>query len=101
MSERIDKLKAIVERATDSGAFHVQSTPVREVFRGKVAWEGVVEAFSLTDHPTVPRCYAWSYQDDNGKTQFVTVLEKPPVTSPQTAVKVYLASLANGKDTSP
>jgi len=99
LSPRIQAIKNLVERELGS-CFHVQSAPVRETFGGKVVWEGIVEVFSLTEHPTSPRCYAWSYLDNYGKTQFVTVLEKPPVQSPQTAVKVYIASLAS-KDTSP
>ena len=39
------------------------------------------------------RCHAWSYED-NGETQYVTVLELPPVTSAETAVKVAIAASA-------
>lgn len=94
MTERLKRIQQAVETAAGGKALHVHSKPVREVFRGKVVWEGVVEIFSLLDHPKAPRCHAWSYQDDAGETQFVTVLELPPVSDPQTAVKVYVASLA-------
>lgn len=56
-----------------------------------MVWEGVVEVFKIDGHPKAKRCYAWSYQD-KGETQFVTALEIPPVTSPQTAVKAVIAS---------
>ena len=92
LSERIQGIKRVVERE-EGPCFHVHSVPVREMFGKEVVWEGVVEVFSLTEHPTSPRCYAWSFVDDHGKTQFVVVLDKPPVQSPQTAVKAYVASL--------
>ena len=63
------------------------------MFRGDVVWEGIVETFDLFLNPEVKRCYAWSYEQ-NGETQYATVLHIPPVDSPQTAVKVAIASKA-------
>src|SRR5580658_8752950 len=62
-----------------------------EKLRNQTVWEGVVESFALTGHPKAKRCYAWSYQD-NGETQYVNVLEIPPVISPKTAVQAAIAS---------
>jgi len=31
---------------------------VRDVFRGKVAWEGAVEVFAVTGHPRATTAYA-------------------------------------------
>ena len=53
--------------------------------RGQVIWEGVIESFDLTGHPKANRCYAFYIMEDDGP-QFTTVLEIPPVDSPQTAV---------------
>jgi hypothetical protein len=72
---------------------YVKSIPIREVFNGLVAWDGVVEVFDLIDHPKAKRCYAWSF-DDGKQTRSITVLELPPVDSPETAVKVAIASKA-------
>lgn len=74
-------------------ARHVESKPVIEMFQGKVAWDGVVEAFELTGHPHTKRCYAWSYLD-KGELQYVTILERPPVDSAETAVKIAIAAQA-------
>ena len=93
MSERIDKLKTAIEAMHRCAARHVASEPVIELFRGEVAWDGVVETFALTGHPKAQRCHAWSYED-NGETQYVTVLELPPVDSAETAVKVAIAAKA-------
>src|ERR1700736_1813494 len=93
MSERIAKLKEAIETMHHCMVRHVTSEPVIEIFRGEVAWDGVVETFELTGHPKANRCYAWSYRDGGG-TQFVTILELPPVDSPESAVKVAIAAKA-------
>ncbi len=72
-------------------ARHGGSEPVIELFRGEVAWDGVVEMFDLHGHPKTNRCYAFM---EDGETHYTTVLEIPPVDSPETAVKVAIAAKA-------
>jgi hypothetical protein len=43
--------------------------------------------------PQSKRCYAWSFTE-NGEPKYTTVLEIPPVDSPESAVKVAIASKA-------
>jgi hypothetical protein len=64
---------------------HFESVPVREVFRGKTLWQGDVEVFDLIGHPKAKRCYGWTYGEPE---EFITILELPPVTDAQSAVKV-------------
>jgi hypothetical protein len=71
-------------------ARHVSSEPVIELFRGEVAWDGIIETFDLEGHPKAKCCYAWSFVE-NGEPQYTTVLEIPPVDSPESAVKVAIA----------
>jgi hypothetical protein len=68
--------------------------PVHEVFQGQTAWQGTVEVFNLTGHSKAKRAYAWQYQDDPNEIKTIVVLEIPPVDSPQSAVKVAIASKA-------
>lgn len=89
MSERIEKLKDAVQVMHRCMANHIESTPVVEMFGKQTVWEGVVEVFQIDGHAKATRCYAWSYQDQ-GETQFVTVLGIPPVISPQTAVQAVV-----------
>jgi hypothetical protein len=63
------------------------------IFRGEVAWDGIVETFDIEGHSKAKRCYAWSFLE-NGEPQYTTVLEIPPVDSPQSAVKVAIAAKA-------
>ena len=93
MSPRIAKIKDSIEVMHKCTARHVASEPVIELFNGEVAWDGVVETFELGGHPKAKRCHAWSY-DEKGETQYVTVLELPPVDSAETAVKVAIAATA-------
>lgn len=74
-------------------ATHVETVPVKEVFRGQTAWEGNVEVFNVTGHAKATRCYAWGFED-KGKWAITSVLEIPPVDSPQMAVKVAIAAHA-------
>lgn len=58
---------------------------MHEVFIGKTIWEGHVEVFDLDGHPKAKRCYGWTYGESE---EFITILELPPVTDAQSAVKV-------------
>lgn len=93
MSPRIEKLRDAVQVMHRCSAVHAESVPVLEIFKTGPVWEGVVEVFDITGHARAKRCYAWSYLQ-NGETQFVTVLELPPVNSPLSAVR---ASIMAGK----
>lgn len=67
---------------------HVESVPVHELFHGETVWNGNVEVFDLTGHSKAKRCYGWSYSEPE---EFITILELPPVTDAQSAVKVGVA----------
>jgi uncharacterized protein YerC len=41
-------------------------------------------------------CHAWSYEE-NSETQYVTVLEIPPVDSPSSAVTIAIAAKSRGQ----
>ena len=89
--KNITELKDAIRAMHGCESLHVESVPVKEVFEGQTAWEGTVEVFDLVGHPKAKRAYAWSHRDaDQNKT--VAVLEIPPVDSPQSAVKVAIAS---------
>ena len=74
----------------------VGTSPVTEYFEGKLAWTGEVETFEIDGHPKARRCHAWSYEE-NSETQYVTVLEIPPVDSPSSAVTIAIAAKSRGQ----
>ncbi len=88
----IDELRDVIRRLHDAEATHVESVPVKETFQGQTVWEGVVEVFSLKDHPTAHRVYAWSHDTDipGNPRRHVTVLHIPPVISPLLAVRAAI-----------
>lgn len=87
MSERIRKLNEAIETTHECKAVHAGTEIVIEFFRESIAWNGLVEIFDLEGHPKAKRCYAWSYPGTND-TQYVIVLEIPPVDSAESAARV-------------
>ena len=86
----IAELQAVILNLHGAVAEYVETVPVNEQFRGQTVWEGEVEVFELHDHPKAKRAYAWGYETDDNDRHYVTVLELPPVTSPETAVKASI-----------
>ncbi|HWN94888.1 MAG TPA: hypothetical protein VNT99_07635 [Methylomirabilota bacterium] len=86
--EYIERLKLTVEHLHKCSAVHVRTAPVHEVFQGQTAWKGDVEVFDISGHPKAKRCYGWTYGEPE---EFITILELPPVDSPESAVKVGVA----------
>lgn len=68
---------------------HVRSVHVRETAGDKL-FDGIVEVFDLTDCAAAPRAYAWEYREGSDVYAKI-VLELPPVISPQSAVRGWLA----------
>jgi len=89
----IEEQKRAILSVHGATARHVESVPVREVFRKLVAWQGIVEVYEIQGHPKAKRCYAWTVED-GGQLKTTAVLEIPPVDSPQTAVKIAIAAAA-------
>jgi hypothetical protein len=57
-----------------------------------------VEVFNVSGHPRAFQCYAWAYQDNDGRTQYTAVLKLPPVKSPQDAVRAALVAQARNEE---
>ena len=85
MSE-LDSLQEAVEACHGAKAAFLEQTPIREVFRRQIVWEGSVFTFALEDHPTA-RCYALRV---DGK--ITTVLHEPPIDSPVAAVRAAIVT---------
>jgi hypothetical protein len=90
----IERLQQVIFHLHKADSTWVESVPVREVFQGRVIWEGQVEVFTLRNHPKAKRAYGWSHPEgpNNKEERFVAVLEIPPVDSAETAVKIAIAA---------
>jgi hypothetical protein len=89
----IQELREVIKRLHGADATHVESVPVKETFKGRTVWDGIVEVFDLHNHPKANRVYAWAHEtDDPDKpVRHVTILHLPPVKSAHDAVKVAIA----------
>jgi hypothetical protein len=92
MTADLERLRQAIRDLHGLDATHVRSEDVREMFRGKVAWEGTVEVFTVIGHPRATTVYAWSFENDAGNREHVAVLGIPPVNSPRDAVRAMIAS---------
>jgi hypothetical protein len=93
MSDDAHQLKEAVETMHGGSAARAQSVPVRETFKGKTVWEGVVHVFNLADHPTATRAYAWSSPiEGSTKRRYFAVLHQPPVDSPRAALRAAIVA---------
>jgi hypothetical protein len=86
----IQELRDVIKRLHGAEATHVESVAVKETFRGKTVWEGIVEVFDLTGHPTAHRAYAWAHDGEHPKESSVAVLHIAPITSAAAAVRAAL-----------
>ncbi|SRR5713226_8450564 len=86
----IDELKETIKRLHGVDSTHVESIPIKESFKGKTVWEGIVEVFDLHGHPKTHRAYAWMHETDDAKKRHVTVLHLPPITSALEAVRASI-----------
>jgi hypothetical protein len=90
MSEYLARLKDSIRRLHGCDSTHVESVPIVETFGGQTVWEGVVEVYSLLDHPKAKRCYAWSLSQGEAGERSIAVLEIPPIDSPLAAVRASI-----------
>lgn len=89
----ISDLRRAIGRNHGCEAHLEQIVPVTETHLGGIVWQGDVAIFLVEGHPEARRCYAWGTPSDDQATsrEITTVLEIPPVTTPEAAVKAARA----------
>lgn len=90
--EYIEAIQDAIKKGYNCTAKHTKTVPVHLKHEGETVWDGEVEVFNITGHEKAKQCYGWGFEKEKGRTEFVTVLELPPVSSPETAVKAYLVN---------
>ena len=89
------ELKHAVESQHGGTATFVQSTPVREQFRGDLAFTGNVAIFDLKDSPSgATRAYAWEQDRPDGRKRYAAVLHLGGITGPIEAVRAAIVAEA-------
>jgi hypothetical protein len=87
----LEFLADAIHKVQGHTAKHVETVPILETHEDRIAWQGNVEIFELSNQA---RCYAWGFEDDDGVMKAVTVLAAPPITNPRKAVQAYIVSTA-------
>jgi hypothetical protein len=101
MSHRND-LMGVIRDLYGVTATHIESVPVKEVSKGAVVWDGIVEIFEIRGDSRTDKVYGWSHDTDDPKEprRYVTALHIAPVTSPGAAVRAHIHdSRSRQKDT--
>jgi len=63
------------------------------MFRGKLAWGGVVHVFDIEGHPKATRAYAWSSPiEGSDKRRFFAVLQMGLIRAPVDAVRAAIVA---------
>lgn len=84
-------LQIAVEHMHSCRARLVEVVPVSESFQGRPVWQGIVHVFEIAGHPMATHCYAWSSPlQGSDKRRFFAVLQIPPITSAQDAVRAAI-----------
>lgn len=88
MSDYLAELQAVFTKLHGCDAGNVETVNVVEEFQGETIWQGELKVFDIRGHPKATRGYGWGYvTGEEGGRRYFTVLQLPPVDSPQTAVK--------------
>jgi hypothetical protein len=87
----IEELQGVIQKLHGVKATHRESVPVKETWKGKTIWDGVVEVFDLHGHPLTDTVYAWLHDTGDPKNPLpVTVLHIDPALSPAKAVRAFI-----------
>ncbi len=88
--EYLEAIQDAIKKGYGLEATHIKTISVNFKHDGESIWDGEVEVFEIKGHAEAKQAYGWGFKKDDGAIEFVTVLEKPPVDGPETAVKYYL-----------
>ena len=88
----IEQLQQAIRDLHGFKSSHHKSVVVNEMYHGSPLWNGTVEVFQIHGHPRAGFAYAWSYEDDEHRPQYVAVLGIAPVNSAEDAVRAYVVA---------
>lgn len=88
------ELRNAIKRKYGCDSVRLRTEPVSVVSGGFITWDGTVEVFSLLNFEKAKLCYVWGFpaEDEADGLTVISVLERPPVVSAETAVRAAIAS---------
>ncbi|MEO7166310.1 MAG: hypothetical protein ABI787_05995 [Spartobacteria bacterium] len=88
--KEIADLEAEIQAVHGCKSRYCRTVHVRESDASGASWDDFVKVFDLLEHPEAECCYAWRERAGN-QPKIVTVLNLPPIDSPESAVRTVLA----------
>jgi hypothetical protein len=85
-------LRDAIRRLHECDSVPVGSVAVDEKSGDATVWEGEVEVFALSGHPTATRTYAWSHETDGGGRRYIAVLGVDPIKTALDAVRAHIVA---------
>jgi hypothetical protein len=87
----IEHLQQVIQELHGVAATYRENVPIKEKWKGRTIWDGVVEVFDLHGHPETDTVYAWLHDTgDPANPLPVTVLHIDPALSPAKAVRAFI-----------
>ena len=85
------ELEAAVQEQLGCPSTYVEAEFVRQVWQGKVAWEGMVHVVRLSGHPEARYCYVMLLGGEEGEPpRYHFTLETMETGSTKAAVRAYI-----------
>ena len=96
----IEELQDVIRKLHGVEAEHINTIPVKEVFRGETVWSGFVEMFELKGHPTAQHVYAWGHDTDDPENprRHVAVSRSGRIETPLNAVRAAIVQEFRERD---
>lgn len=91
MSEYLQNLKEAVTALHGCDCSRLDTSRVVEFWQGQKVFDGAVETFALSGHPTASEAFAWAFHNGT-EPQYIAVLKVPSVNDPSDAVRAAVAS---------
>lgn len=91
----INPLRDAIRRSHECASTHVDSVHVELNYKGKPAWDGIVEVFDLHKHPEAKQAFAWGYINGD-RMKYISILGIYPVKDAWDAVYAAIISGVEG-----
>jgi hypothetical protein len=95
----VEELREQIRNLHHCEAVWIETVRVVESVRGESMWEGEVHVFDLVGSDEAHRAYAWVQPTrDPANRQYFVMLHRPPVESPQMAVRAAIVGQYRGNN---
>jgi hypothetical protein len=90
----ISQLSRAIQEAHYTDCEYLKSARVRQIYKGRVLWQGEVSVFRLKLAAESTECYAWTVDEPFGTCEPVLILKTQAIDSPAAAVRAHVLQLS-------